>query len=334
MEKNGVINLYKPQGYTSHDCVAIVRRATGIKKVGHTGTLDPMAEGVLPICIGKATRAIEYYDGDFKTYECEMKLGLLTETLDIWGEAVKDDRTVCKKLVEDNIITREKIEKKLREFLGECMQKPPKYSALKVDGKRLYEYARQGLDVEIKARPVYIKSIRLIEFRKESMEVSFEIECSKGTYVRTVCQELGEKLGTCAAMSKLVRTRSGSFRQEDSMNMEELKSIKEDENSKEILSARLIKVQDTLENLGVMQVKKEKLRLFLNGVKMFSGDVKVLSEPRYKKEKALHKIPEFLKRAYRVYSMEDGSEIFLGVAFYDRESNTYKAEKILYTKQV
>ncbi len=325
---DGIINLYKPQGYTSHDCVAIVRRATGIKKVGHTGTLDPMAEGVLPICVGKATRIIEYFDADLKTYECTLLLGISTDTLDIWGNVSENFSEEARRQIERKNITREKIEKVLDGFSGEQMQIPPKFSALKVNGKRLYEYARENLDVEIKARKIYIADIRFLGFDEGEMKISFEVTCSKGTYVRTLCADIGEKLGLPAVMTYLKRSRSGNFSEGSTLSMEKLKEIRDMPKAQEILSDMLIDMDSVLDNLGKLVVKPSKLRFFLDGVKLFESDVKILCEPKYKLQAPLYDIPNYFENAYRVYDSTADLR-FLGVAFFDKITKTYKAEKIL-----
>ena len=178
---NGVVVVNKPQNWTSHDCVAVVRRVIGVKRVGHTGTLDPMATGVLPVCVGTAARINEYLDYDTKTYDCVMKLGIITDTLDIWGE-VLEERPVPDM---DEAVIAETI----MGFTGEISQIPPKYSALKVAGKKLYEYARAGQEVEIKPRKINIKHISVNNIDLENKEISFTVECSKGTYIKKpVCR--------------------------------------------------------------------------------------------------------------------------------------------------
>lgn len=213
---NKIVVINKPQSWTSHDCVAVMRRVTGIKRIGHTGTLDPMATGVLPICIGTATRIMEYLDLDYKTYKCTMKLGIITDTQDIWGEVLKTS---------DNWknINLEDVKKVFAKFKGEISQIPPKYSALKVNGKKLYEYARKGQDVEIKPRKIYIDDITIDNFVND--EISFSVRCSKGTYVRTICSDIGDMLGCGASMSSLVRTQTGIFSLEDALNIEEVKNM-------------------------------------------------------------------------------------------------------------
>lgn len=210
----GFINIYKPKGKTSHDVVAILRRITKIKQIGHTGTLDPFAEGVLPICIGKATRLIEYLDDD-KAYIGTVQLGKSTSTYDTEGEIVKTS---------DKKISKEEIEIALQQFRGKFQQLPPIYSAIKVNGKKLYEYARKGEDVEIKPRDVEIFKLEIVDFDEENQTVDLHIECSKGTYIRSIANDLGNVLGCYGHLIKLVRTKAGKFELANSFKLDELES--------------------------------------------------------------------------------------------------------------
>ena len=210
----GFINIYKPKGKTSHDVVAILRRITKIKQIGHTGTLDPFAEGVLPICIGKATRLIEYLDDD-KAYIGTVQLGKSTSTYDTEGEIVKTS---------DKKISKEEIEIALQQFRGKIQQLPPIYSAIKVNGKKLYEYARKGEDVEIKPRDVEIFKLEIVDFDEENQTVDLHIECSKGTYIRSIANDLGNVLGCYGHLIKLVRTKAGKFELANSFKLDELES--------------------------------------------------------------------------------------------------------------
>lgn len=210
----GFINIYKPKGKTSHDVVAILRRLTKIKQIGHTGTLDPFAEGVLPICIGKATRLIEYLDDD-KAYIGTVQLGKSTSTYDTEGEIVKTS---------DKKISKEEIEIALQQFRGKIQQLPPIYSAIKVNGKKLYEYARKGEDVEIKPRDVEIFKLEIVNFDEENQTVDLHIECSKGTYIRSIANDLGNVLGCYGHLIKLVRTKAGKFELANSFKLDELES--------------------------------------------------------------------------------------------------------------
>lgn len=203
----GFLNIYKPSGMTSHDVVAKLRRITKIKQIGHTGTLDPFAEGVLPICIGKATRLIEYLSDD-KEYIATVQFGAETTTYDLEGEQVSvSDIKICQK----------DIEKFLKDFEGEIFQTPPIYSAIKVKGKKLYEYARKGEEVKIEPRKVFIQKIELKIFDEKSQQAEILIKCSKGTYIRSIAYDLGQKLGCGGYLIKLVRTQAGDFRIEDSI---------------------------------------------------------------------------------------------------------------------
>lgn len=206
----GFLNIYKPKGKTSHDVVAILRRITKIKQIGHTGTLDPFAEGVLPICIGKATRLIEYLDDD-KAYIGTIQLGKSTATYDTEGEIVNSS---------ERKVSLEEVEEKLVQFRGEIEQLPPIYSAIKVNGKKLYEYARKGEDVEIKPRKVNIQKLEIINFDKEKQILELHIECSKGTYIRSIAHDLGESLGCYGHLIKLVRIQAGKFCVNEAMKLD------------------------------------------------------------------------------------------------------------------
>jgi tRNA pseudouridine55 synthase len=223
MTPNGILILHKPRGMTSHDCVMKVRRLYQTKKVGHTGTLDPDVNGVLPICIGKATKVVEYMSGYSKEYEGEVTIGFSTTTEDKIGEIV-DAKKVSR------IWTKEEIEKVLDSFRGEIVQIPPMYSAVKINGKKLYEYARAGKEVERPERKVTIHSLDLLSdlsYQKETATFRFRVHCSKGTYVRTLAVDIGQKLGYPAHMSDLVRTLSGPYSLEDSKTFEQLEEYKE-----------------------------------------------------------------------------------------------------------
>ncbi|MCL7746510.1 tRNA pseudouridine(55) synthase TruB [Halalkalibacter alkaliphilus] len=223
MNPNGILILHKPRGMTSHDCVMKVRRLFQTKKVGHTGTLDPDVNGVLPICIGKATKVVEYMSGYSKEYEGEVTVGFSTTTEDKGGDVVN------KKPVTDKW-TEAELDKVLNHFKGEIIQVPPMYSAVKVNGKKLYEYARAGKEVERPQRTVTIHSLdRLsdITYKEDTASFRFRVHCSKGTYVRTLAVDIGNKLGYPAHMSDLVRTSSGPYSLENSITFEQLEEFKE-----------------------------------------------------------------------------------------------------------
>ena len=210
----GFLNVYKPQGKTSHDIVAILRRVTKIKQIGHTGTLDPFAEGVLPICIGKATRLIEYLEDD-KAYIGTIQFGKSTTTYDTEGEGVN---------VSTQKVTLQEIENALPNFRGEIQQLPPIYSAIKVNGKKLYEYARAGEEVKIEPRGVNIYKLELINFDEEKQIAELAIECSKGTYIRSIANDLGETLGCYGHLIKLVRTKAGKFEINETVKLKDIET--------------------------------------------------------------------------------------------------------------
>ena len=215
----GFLNVYKPKDMTSHDVVAILRKITKVKQIGHTGTLDPFAQGVLPICIGKATRLIEYLD-DEKEYLAQISFGKATDTYDLEGATTyKCDSKVTLKAVEEG----------LKAFEGEILQTPPIYSALKVNGKKLYEYARKGEEVKIEPRKVTIEKIELKNFDEEKQMAEVLIKCSKGTYIRSIAHDLGQNLqvnnsAVGAHLSKLIRTQAGQFFIDNAIALEEIKT--------------------------------------------------------------------------------------------------------------
>lgn len=211
----GFLNIYKPKGLTSHDVVARLRKITKVRQIGHTGTLDPFATGVLPICIGKATRLIEYLDDD-KEYLATVQFGKNTATYDLEGEITA---TFDKK------VTEEDVKNTLKDFEGEISQIPPIYSAIKVNGKKLYDYARQGQDIEIKPRKVTISKIELKEFDKTSQSAKITVACSKGTYIRSIAYDLGAKLGCGGYLTALERTKAGKFQVNTAIKLEDLTEV-------------------------------------------------------------------------------------------------------------
>ena len=208
---NGIVNVYKEKGYTSFDVVAKMRGIFHQKKIGHTGTLDPDAEGVLPVCLGNATKVCELLTDKDKEYEAELLLGVVTDTQDISGEVLSErEVTVSEAEVREVILA----------FQGEYLQVPPMYSALKVNGQKLCDLARQGITVERKARPVTIHEIEILDVKLPV--VRMRVHCSKGTYIRTLCQDIGEKLGCGGCMQSLLRTRVSEFRIEDALRLSEI----------------------------------------------------------------------------------------------------------------
>ena len=214
---NGVLNVYKPLGITSNGVVTKIRRLTGIKKVGHTGTLDPEAEGVLPICIGKGTKVAGMLTDSNKAYRATIRLGITTDSQDMTGNVVSENEVN---------VSREEFEKAIMSFVGEISQIPPMYSAIKQNGQPLYKLARKGVEVERKPRIITIFKIEMVEFSGET--AVFDVYCSKGTYIRTLCADIGEKLGCGAAMEALVRIKSGCFEISEAVTLEYLEEHPEE----------------------------------------------------------------------------------------------------------
>ena len=222
---HGIINVYKEKGFTSHDGVAKLRGIVGQKKIGHTGTLDPDATGVLPVCLGKATKLCDLLTDKNKTYEAVLLLGKTTDTQDITGEVLEEKSTEA--------LTEEKVREAIEGFIGDYEQIPPMYSALKVNGKKLYELAREGKVIERKTRPVKILDIQILEI--DLPKVRMEVSCSKGTYIRTLCHDIGEKLGCGGCMESLIRTRVSTFRIEDAKMLDEIETLKQEGKLAELL---------------------------------------------------------------------------------------------------
>lgn len=241
----GFLNVYKPKGLTSHDVVARLRRITKIKQIGHTGTLDPFAQGVLPVCIGKATRLIEYLADD-KAYEGVIQFGVSTTTYDTEGDVVSSSK---------NKVSAVDVEKALSSFRGEIEQKPPIYSAIKKDGKKLYEYARKGEEVEIPTRKVEIYRLELLNFEEEKQQARIYIECSKGTYIRSIANDVGQVLGVYGHLIELLRVKAGMFELSETCDLDNLDNAKVQERllnplmvldfaQQELLEKDLIKVKN------------------------------------------------------------------------------------------
>lgn len=254
---NGVINVYKKAGMTSHDVVYHLRKIYKTKKVGHTGTLDPMAEGVLPVCIGAATRISGYLLDKDKTYRATLMLGVETDTYDREGTVVRQ-RPV-------DVQPRQILEA-VEGFVGPQEQVPPIYSALKKDGKKYYEYARKGIPLEIPSRPVIIHRMEVT--RIDLPYVELDVSCSKGTYIRSLVHDMGEKLGCGAHMTALERTSSGSFFKKDALTLDRLYEMTMEE-----LEAHLVPMETALSHLPSVQVRKESLKYLINGVVLFGRNL-------------------------------------------------------------
>ena len=254
---NGIIIINKPKGFTSQDVVSKVKKILNIKKAGHIGTLDPLAEGVLPILLSEYTKLSKYLMEHDKTYIACLKLGKRTDTGDAEGNCIEE-----KEVFEDSF-SEEKIKQILAIFKGKQMQTPPMYSAIKVDGKKLYEYARQGESVEIPKREIEIFDINLLKMDWNEREIVFKVICSKGTYIRTLCEDIAKKLDTVGYMNGLQRITVGKFSMEDSVTFEQLE--KQQENV-EFIEKHLIKMEGLFLDYPKIILNKRKEQLFLNGV--------------------------------------------------------------------
>ena len=255
---NGILIINKEKGCTSHDIVYKVKKIFN-EKVGHTGTLDPLAEGVLPILIGKGTLCSKYLINHDKKYVVNLALGQKTETADLEGKIIEE------KNIPDKSLTQSKIEKVLKSFIGKQQQMPPIYSAIKVNGKKLYEYARKGQNVEIKPREIEIYDIKLMNIDAQKKQIQFEVFCGKGTYIRSLCEDIAEKLETVGYMENLKRIQVGDFKIEESSKIQELEENKEDI---KYLESKIISVEEMFKNKEKIKLDDIKMQLFLNGVKI------------------------------------------------------------------
>ncbi|MGI6765711.1 MAG: tRNA pseudouridine(55) synthase TruB [Lentihominibacter sp.] len=346
--KDGILILNKSQGWTSSDCVAICKRAfrvSGVKKVGHGGTLDPMATGLLPIFVGQAARIMEYLDLDYKTYICTAKLGITSDTQDIWGE-LKEVMPLGD-LRKSGIITRESIKSNLADFAGNIEQIPPKYSAVRINGKRLYEYAYNGekIDVEIKPRKVHIKEIELLFADMKKLEFSFRVTCSKGTYIRTICNDLGDKLGCGCVMSALERVKVGNIElSDDVICVEEIKRLttgagqdKDLQNHvAEMLEALLLPADYPLEHFGSASLSADRAMYFSRGNAIRLNQVSIEKEPDIPGNYLTGEVPcnargRRYDLIYKIY--ERDTRQFLGTGFLDNRNKEMKADKVFVPKR-
>lgn len=255
---DGIIIVNKPIGCTSHDIVYKIKKMFN-EKIGHTGTLDPMAEGVLPILIGKGTLLSKYLINHNKKYIVELQLGIKTDTADGEGKIVEQ------KKVNEEKLSKENIEKVFQSFIGKQEQIPPMYSAIKVNGKKLYEYARKGQEVNIKPRQIEIYKIDLIQYSTKEKQIKFEVSCGKGTYIRSLCEDIAKKLGTVGYMKSLKRIQVGDFKIEDSITINQLEEYIQDNNFKK---SKIISIENIFGKNDIIKLDKNKLNLFLNGVRL------------------------------------------------------------------
>ncbi len=305
---NGIINVYKEQGYTSHDVVAKLRGILRQKKIGHTGTLDPQAEGVLPVCLGNATRLCDLLTDKTKEYEAVMRLGVTTDTQDMTGTVLSEAPV---NVSESDIINI------MSTFRGKIMQVPPMYSALKVDGRKLVDLAREGIEVERKAREIEIYELEILEVNLPL--VRFRVNCSKGTYIRTLCQDIGQKAGCGGAMESLLRTRVDRFEVKDALTLTQIEQIRDEQRLDDILYP----VDEVFLQLPAITVKNDFRKVIDNGnslyPKMYTPRVEFYSDEEKQNPAQI-----------RVYN-EDG--IFYGVYVFDSERRRFKPYKMFLDKE-
>lgn len=272
---DGIIIINKPKEYTSHDIVAICKKIFD-EKVGHTGTLDPNATGVLPLLVGKGTKLSKYLVNHDKAYEVVLKLGIKTDTAD--GEG----NILLKEEVNKEALNEEIINSVFKGFIGVQNQIPPMYSAIKVNGKKLYEYARKGQNIKIKPRKIEIYNLELIKIKKQENEISFKVECSKGTYIRSLCEDIAKKLKSIGYMKELNRISVGEF---DIKNAVSIDKLKENINNKEFITKYFIDIENIFKDKTTKELSSKDLELFLNGVKincnLEDGSYKVYSNNRF-----------------------------------------------------
>ncbi|MGB8454416.1 MAG: tRNA pseudouridine(55) synthase TruB [Anaerocolumna sp.] len=303
---NGIINVNKEKGYTSHDVVAKLRGILKQKKIGHTGTLDPDAEGVLPVCLGNATKLCDLLTDKDKTYEAVLLLGITTDTQDITGSVLETNEvTAGRKLIEEVILS----------FIGEYDQLPPMYSAIKVGGKRLYELARAGKEVERETRKVRIHNIRILEFNEEKHEIRMSVDCSKGTYIRTLCHDIGAILKCGGCMKSLLRTKAGAFILENSLKLSDIQGILQQDR----LMDYLIKADDMFPDFTKITVAEEYTKFIYNGNSFRTNQMKERTDV------SGNSIVNDITGQVRVY---DSQNQFIGIYEYRSEDKVFKPVKM------
>lgn len=309
MNLEGVLPIWKPVDFTSHDVVAKARRILGLKRIGHTGTLDPKVTGVLPLCLGKATRLVEYIQELSKEYEAKLVIGFATDTEDLTGQVT--ERSGLVRLEE------EEVRKAIQSFTGVIEQVPPMYSAVKVDGKRLYELARSGQVVERKSRQVTIYGIHIISMNLKlpEPEIVFRVRCSKGTYIRTLCSDIGKALGYPAVMAELVRTATGGMTRGQCVTLEELAEAKS--RGEEALARFIIPADAAVSFFPAVHVNETLAVHALQGKKLFL--------PEGRTELHVESLPEEIKALRRLYA-PDGA--FLGLFRLLEDGRTLVPEKV------
>ena len=308
---NGVINIYKERGFTSHDVVAKLRGILKQKKIGHTGTLDPDAEGVLPVCLGKGTRLCDMLTDHSKVYEAVLLLGQSTDTQDVSGSVLQEAPVD---------VSEEEVREAIMSFVGPYNQIPPMYSALKVNGQKLCDLARAGKEVERKARPVEIYEIQIEEIHLPRVRMT--VSCSKGTYIRTLCHDIGEKLKCHGCMESLLRTRVGQFLLKDSLTLAQVETYRDENRITEIV----MPVDQVFSDCPALKLTKEAAKLGYNGNPFTS--TQALTENDQMVEKSSD-ISLDGGKWFRVY---DPERVFIGVYAYDSKRDQFRPEKMFYEK--
>ena len=292
---NGLINVYKEPGFTSMDAVAVLRGILKQKKIGHTGTLDPAAEGVLMVCLGNATKLCTFLEDKDKEYECRMLLGVTTDTEDTTGTVLEKKDVDCNE---------EEIVEAIKSFLGDIKQIPPMYSALKKDGKKLYELAREGKVIEREARDIKIFRIDIKEINIPY--VTFTVHCSKGTYIRSLCRDIGEKLGCGGCMDHLKRTKVSFFEEKDSLKLSDIEALaKEGKIDKFIL-----KTEEVFKDLPSLYVLQESARIIDNGNPLLRTNVKSLVDESRPSDKERYKVYNSQGDFCAVYEYDESKDYF------------------------
>ena len=299
---NGIINIYKEKGFTSHDVVAKLRGIVKQKKIGHTGTLDPDAEGVLPVCLGNATKVCQLLTDKDKTYEAVLKLGITTDTQDITG-------MVQKKVEVTNTIN--EINEVIERYVGTYQQIPPMYSAIKIGGKKLYQLAREGKEVERSSREVIIHNIEILEENMEEQEITIRVSCSKGTYIRTLCHDIGMDLGCGGCMKTLLRTRVGNFKIKDSITLAQVEELQRQGE----LEQYLMKIDEIFSNYKAVMLKESAEKLIQNGNLFTEKDITQKCDAKEEEQ-------------VRVY---DSQGRFQAIYKYKKEIKVYKPVKMFLT---
>lgn len=303
---HGIINVYKEAGYTSHDVVAKLRGICGQKKIGHTGTLDPDAVGVLPVCLGNGTRLCDMLTDQTKEYIAGLRLGMTTDTQDISGQVLEEREVLA---------SPERVRETILSFLGDSMQIPPMYSALKVNGKKLYELAREGKEVERAARPITVYEIEILEERHPAYRI--RVACSKGTYIRTLCHDIGQKLGSGGVMTELTRTRVGEFEIEHACTLDRLQRMAD----QGTLSQTIIPVDRMFESYPALQTKEDAYKALRNGNQLQWKDIldNGAAEKEAISDGELVRVYSHRKVFFGVYGYEEKKERFSPVKMFIAE---------------